>query len=182
MRRLDKLSPRHLVWVLVLPFLITSCIGGDGGNGGSTGPAGASKTVEKPQIEAALKDGRRAPDAFLVEATAPAKARPVRSLEETRDALANDPKLAPLRKALTDGGFDEEQRAQMVYFAGTHLSGAPADSIRHRQQTIHDDMQDELQTFRQRLADREKAKGVRIDRKALHEAGVVTTLEPTVVQ
>lgn len=186
MRNLMKTRP-HIFAVFLIPILllVSACdmldpelIREDTDTETDTTP----KIVDEPELTVALEEGQRAPLEVLVQATKPSLTRSTRTLDEAREAITSDQKMEPLREALEAGGWDEEQQAQMVYFAGTHQSGAPEDSIRHRQQQIHDELSGLLSQFRDDLAAAEKDQNVRIDRDALYKAGVVTRIHQEVIQ
>lgn len=133
------------------------------------------------QAAEGLEDGTRQPLEMLVQATKPGPAKKTRTLEEARSAIESA-ELEPLRQALEAGGWDEEQRAQMLYFAGTHQSGAAEDSVRHRQQQLHDQLSTQLETFRYDLTAAAEKSDVKIAWAELKKAGVILKLETEAVQ
>jgi hypothetical protein len=157
-------------------------------SGAETSGAETSDRTPTPQIlgsaeiAPAVATGQRLPLWMLLQFTEPGDPRPIPTLDETKESLASDPKLEPLRAALEAGGWSDEQAAQMVYFAASHNSGQPADSIRARHEKLHAQAEEVLDEFEADLRAYEQANGVKIDRRALRENGIFTTFKTYPIQ
>jgi hypothetical protein len=127
-------------------------------------------TVEGDVTASLHADRQVTPAPYRAVASSRYTVHPLVDFQTTKAKLASDPKLAPLKEALANAGWNEDEQAAMVAIAGAYNQGGPADPARQRGLELRTAVVDGVAKLEQAIADREKATGRPVDRKALVEA------------
>lgn len=134
------------------------------------GSAAPTKPSVEGDVTATLHADRQiTPAPYRALASSRYTVHPVVDFATTKAKLAGDSKLAPLKEALANAGWNEDEAAGMVTVAAAYNQGGPADPARQRGLALRTAVVDGVNKLEAAIAERERATGRPVDRRALVE-------------